>query len=244
MTNVKKYVRATKGFAPFKEIDFKWSEGNGDEFPRLEVRVRDEIVTFGRPEEIIVDETGIVGGGVHLKPVEVDQLVAERGDDVVFFDGRSAHEARIGKFKNAVVTDAKTTPDFVDELESGKFDHLKGRPIVTYCTGGIRCEVLSLLMKNRGFKEVYQIDGGIVRYGEEFGDDSLWEGSLYVFDKRLKIDFSDHAKVLGKCDHCSSSTSQFFDCTNLKCRSLFLVCQDCAKKTDKVLCQSCLAKAS
>ncbi|MGA0765535.1 MAG: hypothetical protein ACO32R_01945, partial [Ilumatobacteraceae bacterium] len=78
MTNVKKYVRATKEFAPFKSIDFKWSEGNGDEFPRLEIRVRDEIVTFGKPDEIIVDENGIVGGGVHLKPAEVDSLVAER----------------------------------------------------------------------------------------------------------------------------------------------------------------------
>ena len=242
MTNVKKYVRATKEFAPFKEIDFKWSEGEGDEFPRLEIRVRDEIVTFGASNEIVVDQTGVVGGGVHLKPGEVNQLVAERGDEVVFFDGRSAHEARIGKFKNAIIPDVTTTPDFINELDSGKYDHLKEKPIVTYCTGGIRCEVLSVLMKNRGFKEVYQIDGGIVRYGEEFGDDSLWEGSLYVFDKRLKIDFSDHAKVLGSCDYCSASTNQFFDCANLECRCLFLVCSECATKTPKITCPNCRAK--
>ena len=242
MTNVKKYVRATKEFAPFKEIDFKWSEGEGDEFPRLEIRVRDEIVTFGASNEIVVDQTGVVGGGVHLKPVEVNQLVAERGDEVIFFDGRSAHEARIGKFKNAIIPDVTTTPDFISELDSGKYDHLKEKPIVTYCTGGIRCEVLSVLMKNRGFKEVYQIDGGIVRYGEEFGDDSLWEGSLYVFDKRLKIDFSDHAKVLGSCDYCSANTNQFYDCANLECRCLFLVCSECATKTPKITCPNCRAK--
>ncbi len=242
MTNVKKYVRTTKEFAPFKEIDFKWSEGEGDEFPRLEIRVRDEIVTFGASNEIVVDQTGVVGGGVHLKPVEVNQLVAERGDEVIFFDGRSAHEARIGKFKNAIIPDVTTTPDFISELDSGKYDHLKEKPIITYCTGGIRCEVLSVLMKNRGFKEVYQIDGGIVRYGEEYGDDSLWEGSLYVFDKRLKIDFSDHAKVLGKCDYCSASTNQFYDCANLECRCLFLVCSECATKTPKITCPNCRAK--
>ena len=242
MTNVKKYIRATKEFAPFKEIDFKWSEAIGDEFPRLSIRVRDEIVTFGASNEIVVDQTGVVGGGVHLKPGEVNQLVAERGDEVVFFDGRSAHEARIGKFKNAIIPDVTTTPDFINELDSGKYDHLKEKPIVTYCTGGIRCEVLSVLMKNRGFKEVYQIDGGIVRYGEEFGDDSLWEGSLYVFDKRLKIDFSDHAKVLGSCDYCSASTNQFYDCANLECRCLFLVCSVCATKTPKILCPNCRAK--
>jgi len=242
MTNLKKYIRATKEFAPFKEIDFKWSEAIGDEFPRLSIRVREEIVTFGASNEIVVDQTGVVGGGVHLKPGEVNQLVAERGDEVVFFDGRSAHEARIGKFKNAIIPDVTTTPDFISELDSGKYDHLKEKPIVTYCTGGIRCEVLSVLMKNRGFKEVYQIDGGIVRYGEEFGDDSLWEGSLYVFDKRLKIDFSDHAKVLGLCDYCSASTNQFYDCANLECRCLFLLCSECAAKTPKVTCPNCRAK--
>ena len=242
MTNVKKYVRGTKKFAAFKDIDFKWSEANGDEFPRLEIRVREEIVTFGRPDEIVVDKNGIVGGGVHLKPTEVDKLVAELGDEVVFFDGRSAREARIGKFKNAVVANTATTSDFVDELESGRYDHLKEKSIITYCTGGIRCEVLSVLMKNRGVKEVYQINGGIVRYGEIFGDDSLWEGSLYVFDKRLKLDFSDHAKVLGKCDFCESSTNQFYDCASLNCRCSFLVCNDCAKKTTKIHCPDCTTK--
>ena len=180
MASIKKYVRVTKEFPAFKTIDFKWSDGIGNDFPRIEIRVRDEIVTFGVPEEIKVDQNGIIGGGVHLKPAEVNQLVAERGEDVVFFDGRSAYEARIGRFKNAVIPDVETTPDFVAEIESGKYDHLKDKPIVSYCTGGIRCEVLSVIMKNRGFKEVYQIDGGIVRYGEEFRDKGLWEGSLYV----------------------------------------------------------------
>jgi UPF0176 protein len=105
----------------------------------------------------------------------------------VFFDGRNAHEAAIGKFKNAVVPNTFTTHDFITELESGKYDDIKDKPIVTYCTGGIRCEVLSSLMINRGFKEVYQIDGGIVKYGEVYGDDGLWEGSLRVFDSILVI---------------------------------------------------------
>ena len=84
MSSIKKYVRVTKEFPAFKTIDFKWSDGIGNDFPRIEIRVRDEIVTFGVPEEIKVNENGIIGGGVHLKPVEVNQLVAERGDDVVF----------------------------------------------------------------------------------------------------------------------------------------------------------------
>jgi UPF0176 protein len=109
LSQVKRYIRVMKDFAPFKSMEYKWSEGNGDEFPRLQVRVRDEIVTFGVPEEIVVDENGIVGGGIHLSPTEVNDLVASRGDEVVFFDGRNEYEATIGKFKNAVVPPIETT---------------------------------------------------------------------------------------------------------------------------------------
>ena len=177
---LKKYARLTKEYPGFKKIDFKYSEGSADHFPKLRVRVRPELVAFGAQEELLVGPKGIIGGGKHLEPAEVNKLVAERGDDVVFFDGRNAFEAKIGKFKNAIVPDVQTTHDFVSEIESGKYDHLKNKPIVTYCTGGIRCEVLSVAMKNRGFQEVYQIKGGIVRYGEKYGDKGLWEGSLYV----------------------------------------------------------------
>jgi UPF0176 protein len=230
MTALKKYVRQTKEYAGFRKIDFKWSEGTGEDFPRLSVKARAEIVAFGAPEELVVDAKGVVGGGVHLKPEQVNQLVAERGDDVVFFDGRNAFEAKIGKFKNAIVPNTETTRDFIADLESGRYDHLKDKPIVTYCTGGIRCEILSPIMRNRGFKEVYQIQGGIVRYGEKFGDgdDSLWEGSLYVFDKRMNIDFTDKAKTIGQCEKCAAPTSQFYNCANLACRDLILLCQDCA----------------
>ncbi|MSX07066.1 MAG: rhodanese-related sulfurtransferase, partial [Actinobacteria bacterium] len=190
--DVKRYVRGTRSYPAFKSADIKWSDGLGNDFPRLSVRVRDEIVTFGAPGELKVDADGVVGGGTHLSPQQVHELVDSRGDDVVFFDGRNAFEAQIGRFKNAVVPDVETTKDFVSQLDSGAYDHLKKSPVVTYCTGGVRCEVLSSLMVARGFEEVYQLDGGIVRYAETFGDDALWEGSLFVFDKRMAQNFSDH----------------------------------------------------
>ena len=242
---IKKYRRITREFPAFKDIDFKWSDGVGDDFPRLAVRVRDEIVTFGVPDEITLDANGIVGGGQHLSPLEVNQLAEERGDDVVFFDGRNEFEARIGRFKNAVVPDIRTTPDFVKELESGKYDHLKDRPIITYCTGGIRCEVLSLIMRNRGFNEVYQIDGGIVRYGETFKDKGLWEGSLYVFDKRLKMDFSDSPAVLGDCQNCGLPDNHFHNCDISTCRTRIILCTDCTDGGVAVICPDCrLARPS
>ena len=239
MTDVKNYVKATKQYPGFKKIDFKWSDGTGDEFPRLNVKVRPELVAFGVPDEITVDINGVVGGGKHLKPTEVNRLVTERGDDVVFFDGRNGYEAKIGKFKNAVVPDVNTSHDFVREIDSGKYDHLKERPIVTYCTGGIRCEILSSVMIKRGFKEVYQIDGGIVRYGEKFGDKGLWEGSLYTFDGRMAIDFSADSKLIGECDACGASTRQFRNCVNPECHSLLLLCDGCGLDSAKNTCDTC-----
>ncbi|WP_309123726.1 rhodanese-related sulfurtransferase [Arthrobacter sp.] len=237
---VKQYVKTTREYPAFKKMDIKWSEGGADDFPRLSIKVREEIVSFGAPGELKVDENGVVGGGTHLKPEQVHQLVEERGDDVVFFDGRNALEAQIGKFRNAVIPDVSTTHDFVTELDSGKYDHLKDKPVVTYCTGGIRCEVLSSLMVNRGFNEVYQLQGGIVRYGETYGDSGLWEGSLYVFDKRMHVEFTKDAKTIGKCVRCSAPTNKFENCSNLSCRNLTLYCAECAADPATLRCpQGC-----
>lgn len=236
MDDLKKYVHKTKLYPSFKKTEFKWSGGTGNDFPRLQVRVRDELVAFGDPNIIEVDENGVVGGGVHLRPEEVDALVAERGDDVVFFDGRNAFEAKIGKFTDAIVPNTESSRDFVEEIESGKYDHIKDKPVITYCTGGIRCEILSSVMKKRGFKEVYQIKGGIVRYGKKYGDDSLWEGSLFTFDDRLAIDFSPKAKVIGECDSCKAPTKQFYNCRTATCHELVLLCDECAKVTDNKTC--------
>ena len=169
-----------------------------------------------------------------MKPKQVHELVEKYGDDVVFFDGRNAHEAAIGKFKNAVVPNTNTSRDFIAELESDKYDDLKNKKIVTYCTGGIRCEVISAMMKKRGFQDVYQIDGGIVKYGEAYGDDGLWEGSLRVFDNRMTVDFSDHAKVIGTCVHCSSPTNNFENCAHAECNDLVLICLNCKQDGDKL----------
>lgn len=227
MSAVKKYIKYTKKYPGFKRIAFKWSGGNGNDFPHLSVKLKDELVAFGNPDEIKVDEKGVIGGGIHLRPEEVNKLVQERGDEVVFLDGRNSFEAKIGRFKNAIVPDVVTSADFVAEIESGKYDHLKAKPIITYCTGGIRCEILSAVMKNRGFQEVYQLDGGIVKYGERFGDKGLWEGSLYIFDNRMAMDFSQAAKVIGKCENCGTSANRFSNCSKIECHELVLLCPAC-----------------
>jgi UPF0176 protein len=243
MAALKKYVRQTRSYPGFKKMAFKWSEGTGNDFPRLSVKVKSELVAFGDPDVIEVDENGVVGGGTHIRPDELDKLVKERGDDVVFFDGRNAFEAEIGKFKDAIIPDVTTSRDFIQEIESGKYDHIKDKPVVTYCTGGIRCEILSAVMVKNGFKEVYQIDGGIVKYGNAFGDDGLWEGSLYIFDSRMKMEFSDHSKVIGKCEKCEAPTSQFRNCNTASCHQLILLCDTCAALDSNLSCNHDPSKA-
>ena len=230
--NLRQYKREMNTSEIFRGITYKWSDGAGSEFPRLSVKVKKELVAFEAPDEVVVDEKGVVGGGKHLKPEALHKLVEKYGDDVVFFDGRNAYEAAVGKFKNAVVPDTTTTRDFIRELDSDKYDDIKDKPVVTYCTGGIRCEALSVLMKNRGFTDVYQMDGGIVKYGEKYGDDGLWDGSLYIFDDRMSHRFSDNSKDIGICIHCDGKTSNYENCANKACNKLVLICENCKQNTD------------
>jgi UPF0176 protein len=242
--DLRQYKREMNISETFRGIMYKWSNGTGEEFPRLCVKVKRELVAFDCPDEIEVDENGVVGSGRHLKPEQLHRLVEERGD-VVFFDGRNSYEAKVGKFKEAIVPDTKTTRDFVAEIESDKYNDIKDKPVVTYCTGGVRCEVLSALMKKRGFKEVYQMDGGIVKYGEKYGDEGLWEGNLYIFDGRMNHKFSDHAKDIGQCIHCQGKTSNYENCANKDCNKLVLICDNCKKQPAKLFhSQECNKKVA
>lgn len=237
--NLKHYVKTTKQYPGFGKMDVKWSEGTGDDFPRLSVKDRPELVAFGTPDEVKVDSKGVIGGGTHLSPEEVNKLVEEHGDDVVFFDGRNAFEAAIGRFDGAIIPDVQTTHGFIADIESGKYDSIKGKKIISYCTGGVRCEILSVLMKNRGFEDVYQIEGGIVRYGEKFGTKGLWKGPLHVFDKRMLINFDEDSQTLGSCSECGQSTDHFLNCADPGCKVLRLYCTNCEHIAAEKVCADC-----
>ncbi len=230
----KQYMRRYRDYEPFRGTDFKISLGTGlDEqgysldFPRLSVKVRKEIVGFGAPDELKVDSQGVVGGGIHVKPEDLEQLIADN-PDLVFFDGRNKVEWEIGRFENAIVPNTFTSHDFIAELESGKFDDIKDKPILSYCTGGIRCEILSAMMINRGFTKVYQLEGGIHRYAEKYGNTKRWQGSLVVFDGREVVDYSADPQRIGQCHNCGSPANRLHNCDDLACRERLVVCGHCA----------------
>ncbi len=234
--DLRTYKREMNRSGVFRGISYKWSDGNGEEFPRLSVKVKPELVNFGVSDKIKINDKGVVGGGKHLKPDKVHQLVKKHGEDVIFFDGRNAYEAQVGRFKKAVVPKTKNTRDFPAELD--KHVELKDKHVITYCTGGVRCEILTALMKQQGYKNVYQMDGGIVKYGEKFGDEGLWEGSLYIFDGRMQHRFSDKSKDIGECVHCQGKTSRFVNCVNKACNKLVLVCEKCSIDMKEEFCSN------
>ncbi len=226
------YKRAMSDTAQFKKIVYKWSDGGLEHFPKLKVRVKPEIVAFDAADEIVVSEKGIENGGKHLKPAALHKMLEEKkktGEEVIFYDGRNMYEAQIGKFKDTIVPKTVTSRDFKKDIEKGEISKHKDKPIVTYCTGGIRCEILSAMMKNRGYDEVYQLDGGIVKYGEKFKDDGLWEGKLFVFDDRMQMGFSDKAKDIASCEECGKKTSHQVNSRNVR-RKLHVMCESCAQK--------------
>ncbi|MEX0919846.1 MAG: rhodanese-like domain-containing protein, partial [Candidatus Saccharimonadales bacterium] len=153
----------------------------------------------------------------------------EDNPDALVLDARNKYESEIGAFKgkNVIKPDIDTFKEIKDELD----DLPKDQPILTYCTGDIRCEYLSAYMKHKGFDEVYHLDGGIVKYGQEFKDRGYWEGKCFVFDKRLNLGFSEAAVDIGKCIYCEGNTSRHINCANMACNKLALVCEECDRQT-------------
>ena len=232
LENLRLYRRAMADTSSFKNITYKWSDGGEEHFPKLKVKVKPEIVAFDAADEIVVSERGIENGGKHLKPAALHKMLDEKklaGQEVIFYDGRNMYEAQIGKFKNSIIPKTTTSRDFKKDIESGEISKHKDKPIVTYCTGGIRCEILSAMMLNRGYNEVYQMDGGIVKYGEKFRDKGLWEGKLFVFDDRMKMGFADTAEDIANCEECGKKTSNMMNSSNVR-RKLHVVCSNCSKE--------------
>ncbi len=216
---VKLYTREMNQHPLFKKIQYKWSDGKKGDFPRLSVKVRAELVTLAPSESF-----DVFGSSKGLKPKEWHEYI-EKNPDVLILDARNDYESEIGAFKgnNVVKPKIKAFRDIKPVLDKLP----KDKPILTYCTGDIRCEYLSAYMKHKGFDEVYHLDGGIVKYGQEYKDKGHWEGKCFVFDNRLNIAFSEDAADIGECVHCGSNTSSHQNCANMACNLFALVCINC-----------------
>jgi UPF0176 protein len=233
---LKTYRRAMSEHSLFKGIVYKWSEGSAADFPRLSVKIRSETVTLGLPE--ITPENC----GERLKPEQFHEMVAN-DPEVVLLDARNNYESAIGRFKGAITPDIANFRELPGKIAD--FEHLKNKKVITYCTGGIRCETFSALLKKEGFERVYQLDGGIVKYGEKYGDSGYWEGKCFVFDSRISIAFSGDSQDIGACLHCLAKSSDYINCANPACNKFYLACTDCSQKiTCSTACHNLFVKTA
>jgi UPF0176 protein len=225
----REYQRILVSDPRFADIHWKVSVGteNGTAFPRLSVKLRKEIVSLhlGDDDEDIDPN---VMTGVHLKPEQLRQWY-EEGREFHIVDMRNGYELEVGKFEGTVFPELDNFRDLKKNLK--KIEDLKDKTVLTVCTGGVRCEKASGLLVREGFKDVYQLDGGMVTYMEKYpGQD--FKGSLYVFDKRLTLNFTDPAKheIIGRCKRCKAPSEHYVNCANLNCHDHFICCIDCLEE--------------
>ena len=192
--NVDNFIAFIESFSEFSGLPYKESLSDYQPFTRMLVRIKKEIISMGRDEIKPAEKTG-----QHLSAQEFKRWY-ESNKDMVVLDTRNDYEVALGTFKDAMDLNIETFrafPDAVKELPK----ELKDKPVVTFCTGGIRCEKASQYMINQGFKEVYQLDGGILKYFEECGGDH-YDGECFVFDKRVSLDSSLNETTVTQCYAC------------------------------------------
>lgn len=226
------YMDYMKADPRFADIHWKISKGtdDGTAFPRLSVKTRKEIVSLHLGDEADIDPNQITG--THLKPEDLHKWYKE-GKKFHIVDMRNDYELRVGKFEGTVFPDLNNFRDLKQNIK--KIEDLKDTTVLTVCTGGVRCEKASGLLVREGFKDVYQLDGGIVSYMEQFpGQD--FKGSLYVFDKRIVMNFDDPDKheIIGHCSKCDKPSEHYVNCANLMCHDHFICCEDCLEKDAQV----------
>ena len=219
----------------FSKIDFKIDDVEEPSFIKMHCRYKAEIVHSGLRDPGIINPEKKTG--IHLEPADFVKMKDDQ--DVVIVDVRSNYEHSIGRFKNAVTFDIENFRDFpamINELAQ-----YKDKKIVTYCTGGIKCEKASALLLHEGFENVYQLHGGIIKYGKEAGGEDF-EGKCYVFDNRVAVDVNTvNPVVISTCRNCGAHTSKMINCANPECNEHFTQCDACGEKLDGACSEICQA---
>lgn len=216
----------------FKDVIFKIHQYHENVFPRLTIKYRKQLVALDHPVDLSQQ-------GQHVSPQQWRAMM-EKEDNHVLLDVRNEYEWKIGHFEGAECPPCQTFREFkeyADELKT-KIDP-KNTPVMMCCTGGIRCELYSALLKENGFDHVYQLDGGIINYGLTEGS-HRWLGKLFVFDDRLAVPISDEdTPKIATCHHCGLASDSYYNCANMDCNNLFICCCDCAKKFSGCCCSDC-----
>ncbi|KKB38055.1 oxygen-dependent tRNA uridine(34) hydroxylase TrhO [Bacillus thermotolerans] len=206
------YMRVMKEDPRFVDMVFKIDEAEGHAFKKMHVRPRKEIVTLQLDEDINPQELT----GNYLSPKEFFEAMQE--EDTIVIDARNDYEYDLGHFRGAIRPDIKAFRELPDWVREHK-EELEGKKILTYCTGGIRCEKFSGWLKKEGFEDVNQLHGGIVTYGKDPDvQGRLWDGQCYVFDERIGVPINQTEHVVVGRDHFTGEPCErYVNCANPEC---------------------------
>ena len=224
----KKHLTSLEGF---DGIIFKEDKVLAHPFTKMQVKIKKQIINFGR-------EVDMSKKGQYLEPNELMKWYESEtpGEDFVVIDTRNDYEYKVGRFKNSVHLKLKTFREFPEKIK--EIEHLKNKKIVTYCTGGIRCEKASSFMRDQGFENVYQLKDGILTYGKE-NPDTFWEGKCFVFDKRMFSDINSDTVPITNCEICGEISDLNRNCRNPSCDKLFISCVECEKDLNGCCSEKC-----
>ena len=203
-------------------------------FLKLKVKVRNKIVADGLNDKTF----DVTNKGLHVKAEEFNELIED--PNTILVDMRNHYESEIGHFKNAITPDVDTFRDSLDIIEENLAEHKETKKLVMYCTGGIRCEKASAYYKHKGFKNVYQLEGGIIEYTRQVRDKNLenkFLGKNFVFDHRRGERISED--VIAQCHQCGAPCDTHTNCANEACHLLFIQCEECKAKMDNCCSDHC-----
>jgi UPF0176 protein len=234
-THWDEYVQLLYADPRFKDVPFKYAvEDDGKSFYKLAVKVREKIVADGLAD-FTFDVTNV---GQHLTAKEWNAKMQD--PEAIVVDMRNHYESEIGHFENAICPDVDT---FREELPLVKelLEDKKDRPLLLYCTGGIRCEKASAYFKHHGFENVSQLYGGVIEYAKQVKEEGLenkFRGKNFVFDERLGETIGE--EIISQCHQCGVLCDTHTNCANDDCHLLFIQCEACKVKQEGCCTQACI----
>lgn len=230
--SVHAYKEAMTAHPFFGDIDFKESPGSADHFPRLAIKIKQEIVKMGINPALLSARDA----GKHLTVHEAHARISQKTENTVLLDGRNSYESRIGTFTGAITPPIKNFRDFPDYIQNNK-ELFDDKDVIMFCTGGIRCERASAYVKaHTTAKNVYQIEGGIHRYTDAYPD-GHFRGKNYVFDARISMKITD--EILSTCDFCTTPCDEYTNCINAQCNKQVLICPPCLPTVHNTCSSQC-----
>ncbi|MBH0173264.1 rhodanese-related sulfurtransferase [Fictibacillus sp. 23RED33] len=230
------YMDHLKADPRFEDIVFKIDEVEEHTFKKMFVRHKKELVTWRFKDDVDPNQLS----GKRLSPKEFYEALQD--EDVIVIDGRNDYEYEIGHFRGAIRPDVKASRDFPKWVREN-ISEFKDKKVLTYCTGGIRCEKFSGFLLQEGFQDVSQLEGGIVTYGKDDEvQGKLWDGKLYVFDERISVPVNrtEEDVVIATCYYCGKTEDRYVNCANPECNKQHVCCTECEVKHKRSCSKECL----